>query len=93
MRATERSRDVRIPSPSLSGRFPSREQTLASTDINTRLWRFFLVPIEEATKEKHLSRPSLVAKTPDQSDGFATDFCAVAELNFCDKISCFPLPF
>ena len=26
----------------------------------------------EATEENHLSRPSLVAKTPDQSDGFAT---------------------
>jgi hypothetical protein len=47
----------------------------------------------EATEENHLSRPSLVAKTPDQSDGFATDFCTVAELNFCDNISCFPLSF
>jgi hypothetical protein len=47
----------------------------------------------EASEENHLSRPSLVAKTPDQSDGFATDFCTVAELSFCDNISCFPLSF
>jgi hypothetical protein len=61
--------------------------------MNVAKWRFFLVPFEEATEENHLSRPSLVAKTPDQSDGFATDFCTVAELNFCDNISCFPLSF
>jgi hypothetical protein len=36
--------------------------------------------------------PSLVAKTPDQSDGFATDFCTVAELNFCDNVSGFRFP-
>jgi hypothetical protein len=59
-----------------------RDGYLLSEDVIRRLYASFSFRSREATEENHLSRPSLVAKTPDQSDGFATDFCTVAELNF-----------